>query len=89
VTGTDNSPAESPEEALRWAVQSQRALAFNLGYLDFPVADDEIPDMPWQMLSQLHEVEYTLLNDFVVARIAAGELRATVQWNTRPPEDQQ
>ena len=84
----DDRPAETPVEALRWAVMSQRALAFNLGYLDVPTHEDELlPEMPWQQLSELHQVEYTLINDFIIDRVRAGEMWATTQYTTRPDED--
>jgi len=79
-------PAKNATEALRWAVQSQRGLAFNLGFLDLPLPDDEtrLPDT-WQMLTALHEVEYTQLNDFIVRRMVGGET-LTPEWRTRPPD---
>jgi hypothetical protein len=74
-------PARTEVEALRWAVQSQRALAFNLGYLDLPLFEDEdLPDLTWQVLSELHATEYELLNDFVCRRMAQGE-QLTPEWS--------
>ena len=71
-------------EALRWAIQSQRALAFNLGYLDLPMVDEELPaDLTWQVLSELHHTEYHLLNDFVIRRMVEGE-QLTTEWTTKP-----
>lgn len=79
--------AANPTEALRWAVRSQRSLAFNLGYLDVPThEEEELPaDLTWQMLSQLHETEYELLNDFIIRRRSEGE-ELTPEYTTRPPE---
>lgn len=76
----NNPPAASPVEALRWAVQYQRALAFNLGYLDLPLPDEELPELTWQVLAALHETEYELLDGFVVKRMRQGE-QFTPEWS--------
>jgi hypothetical protein len=69
----DDDTVDTPAAALRWAVESQRCLAFNLGYLDVP-APEMLPEgLTWQMLSALHDTEFTLINDFVIRRIQQGE----------------
>lgn len=81
--------AATPVEALRWAVVSQRALAYNLGYLDLPLPElglEFLPELTWQMLSELHEAEYELLNDFIIRRMMAGET-LTPEWTTGRDED--
>ena len=81
-----NPPAANQLEALRWMVQYQRGLAYNLGYLDIPMPDEEIPsELTWQAVVALHEVEYELLNDFVCRRMAQGQSLAP-EWTTRPPD---
>ena len=65
---------------------SQRSIAFNLGYLDLPTPDDEeLPPMPWQQLSALHEVEYMLLNDFIIRRLTQGQMLEP-EWTTMPDD---
>lgn len=84
----ERQPTDTPEDALRWAIGRVRCIAFNIGYLDIPAPGNPVPaDLTWQMLDELAEIEYRLVNDFIIRRMVEGE-RLTPEWTVRPPDDE-